>query len=554
MLDLGWLLAVIAVSSLWCVTASRRLSATFDEPTYIRLGLESWHTGTSRKLLDLGTMPLPAHLDTLPLYVCERWRGQPFDLERDLARLLPIARLGTLPFWWLLLIASWVAARRIAGPWAGRLAVLLLACEPNLLAHASLATTDIPVTAALMGLLTHFAASRESRWGSRIGITAGWFALAVLTKASGLVFALLGMAAIDIGRALPAETAGPLWVHRARGLWRDGATVVAIGLGVVFLYCGSDWEVSPSFVKWTHELPAGIGKGIAVWVAEHLRIFSNAGVALMRQLRHNIQGHGVFLFDQVARRAIWYYFPVALLVKTPLPVLLLAAGAAIHPRSLANWACRVALAFLLFSLLCRVQTGIRLILPLLAIGIVGLAGATVSSLTRMRSGLHHRAFLAGAAASVIWLAISAWQVWPQGLCYTNELWGGTRAGYRCLSDSNYDWGQGLKELVHWQKQHRVPDLTVFYYGTDPTLKQLPMRRLEGDPPTPDATAVPDSLRGRTLAVSTTILFGSVRDLPWVRPWVDFLHPFEPVDRTTTFLIYRFPTTGIDDRTFAARER
>jgi hypothetical protein len=537
------------------------LSATFDEPTYIRLGLESWRSGTSRKLLDLGTMPLPAHLQTLPLYLRERWRGQASDTEADMARLLPAARLGTLPFWWLLLITAWVAARRLGGPWASGIAVGFLACEPNLLAHASLATTDIPVTAALLGLFTHFSASRESRWFRRVGLTALWFALAVLTKASGLAFAVLGMIAIEVGQGTAAATtqesclgsATPFGLRMRKLDWRV-LPISALGLALAFLYCGSDWEVSPSFVQWGHSLPEGPGKGVVVWVAEHLKIFSNAGVALARQLRHNIQGHGVFLLDQVAPRAVWYYFPLALTMKAPIPLLLLPVVLlASQPKALGNWACRVAVALLLFSFLCRVQTGIRLVLPLIAVAILGLAAASAEALGRMGPGLWHRLLLGGIWAGVAWVAVSAGHLWPHGLCYINELWGGTRLGYHCLSDSNYDWGQGLKELARWQKTHQVRDLTVFYYGTDPTLRQLPMRRLETESPPRDASVVPASLRGRAVAVGTTILHGSVRELSWVRPWVEYLQHYEPVDRTTTFLIYRFPE-WTEESAVAARHR
>ena len=79
-----------------------------------------------------------------------------------------------------------------------------------------------------------------------------------------------------------------------------------------------------------------------VWIAEHLRIFSNAGVALVRQVRHNVQGHGVFLLDQVEKRAIWYYFPLALSIKSPLPLLALPLLlGVVCRRALGNWACLV---------------------------------------------------------------------------------------------------------------------------------------------------------------------------------------------------------------------
>ena len=75
--NLLWLLACGALSSAWCLTAGRQLGATFDEPVYITRGLEGWQTGSHHGLLRLGTMPLPADVQTFPLYVAERWRGTP---------------------------------------------------------------------------------------------------------------------------------------------------------------------------------------------------------------------------------------------------------------------------------------------------------------------------------------------------------------------------------------------------------------------------------------------------------------------------------------------
>lgn len=549
--EAGWLLFWIAASSIWCVSASARLSATFDEPTYLTLGLESWQTGSSKRLLDLGTMPLPPHVQTLPLHLWERWRHQSFDPTRDLHLLLPVARASNLPFWWLLLVYGWLAGRQLAGTWGGRLAVAFLACEPNLLAHASLATTDVAVSACLLALLYHFHAGRAGTWRQRVLIPALWFALAVLAKASGLIFGLIGMCVVEALYRVERQPEMSSARQRLRVIWaaltgrsfrRELSTICTLGLIAVFAYCGSDWMPSPSFVEWARSLPEGPSRSGMVWFSEHLCIFSNAGMALVRQFRHNVQGHGVFLLDQVERRAIWYYFPLALSIKSPLPWLLvplLLVGMCRH--ALRNWACGAAFALLCFSLVCRVQTGIRLVLPLLSFAAVGLAAALVVArqrlaLTKMRPLLTASGVLSGA-----WLLWAALSVWPEGLCYTNEFWGGTANGYRCLSDSNYDWGQGLKELAAWQQEHHVRDLHVLYYGTDTTIKQLPMKPLKVGELQLGRDNLPSSVQGRTLAVGTTIVYGSVsQQFSDLHKLAQSLRRLTPVSRTATFLIYRLP--------------
>ena len=66
------------------------------------------------------------------------------------------------------------------------------------------------------------------------------------------------------------------------------------------------------------------------------------------------------------------------LVVVLTPVIL----AFVRPRALANWACVAAAGLILFSLTCRVQLGIRLMLPLAALAIVGLAAGIVESVRK----------------------------------------------------------------------------------------------------------------------------------------------------------------------------
>jgi hypothetical protein len=399
--DWLWFLAWGIASSLWCWTAAQELGATFDEPIYVRRGLDGWRTGSHQGLLQLGTMPLPVDVGTLPLYLWERWHGIRLDPVGDLEQILPWARAGTLVFWWLLLFYVRLAGRQLAGPWGGRLAVALVACEPVLLAHASLATTDIAITACLLALVYHYRIGRDRSWFWRVAVPAIWFAAAMLAKASGLVFGLVCLSVVELEyrfrknngsawiawwqsafakRTQELPTPRPQFSSLLQPFRRDLAQIIAGGLLLTFLYCGSDWRADPSFVEWAHRLPDGTSSRALVWSAEHLRIFSNAGEGLVRQVKHNVRGHGTYLLGQMADRSIWYYFPVALTIKLSLPLLMLPLLlVVIRPQALANWACLAALALLALSVTYRVQIGIRLVLPLVALAAVGLAAAAVNA-------------------------------------------------------------------------------------------------------------------------------------------------------------------------------
>jgi hypothetical protein len=569
-IDRAWLLVVGLASSAWCLSAAAELGATFDEPIYMARGLDGWRRGTHGPLLSVGTMPLPTDVATLPLYLYERWTGTQFDFRAGAhSRPLFWARSTTLVFWWLLLIFAMRIGRDLAGPWGGRLAVTFLACDPNLLAHAALATTDIAAAALFLAVAWSFARGRTEPAWRRVVVPGIWFGLALLAKASALVFVPLAWALIEWQRKRSATARSVIRKNSdSRGTLANSATTPAsgedsagpapaafrrdvthiglIGVLLLFVLCGCDWEAEPSFVKWADALPESQTKELWRGVAGNLKVFPNAGVGLVKQIRHNVRGHSTYLLGTADARGLWYYYPVLYTIKIPEPWLLLPGLLLVtRPRALANWACLVAAGLAVYCLTCRVQIGIRLMLPWLALGLTGLAAAVVVS---VRSGIRKNSaaagvrssellripLLVGVSAGVVWLAWSALALWPDNLRYVNRFWGGPEHGHLLVSDSNFDWGQGLPELARWQREHGVEELDVCHVGTDPLLAELPMR------PVPlhqmNVPEMLDHVRGRWLAVSATWLYGAyVRD----SEVVTYLRGLEPAARTSTFFLFDF---------------
>jgi hypothetical protein len=567
--DWVWLVVCGVASSAWCISASTQIGATFDEPGYLARGLEFWRTGNHAAQLKLGTMPLPMDLASLPLYVSERLQGAQLDFRGDdLRAALPWARAVTLGFWWLLLTYVLLAGRRLAGSWAARIAVALVACEPCFLAHACLATSDVAVTACLMALVYHFQIGRAGQWIWRVGVPGIWLGVALLSKASALAFGPLCLGVVELERLVRtrawATSANELTISRFRWLvtpirpfLRELVQMGTIAMVLTFVYCGSDWETQASFVKWAHQLPEGPAATATVWVADHLCIFPNAGDGLVRQIGHNLRGHPVYLFGETNARAIWYYFPLALSVKLSLPLLLLPLVlAALRPRSLLNWACLAAGCLLVYSLNCRVQIGIRFMLPLVALAIIGLSAAVVETWRAHASSWSRRALKVLVSGGIAWTSIAAIAVWPNGLCYSNEIWGGTPNGYRYLSDSNYDWGQGLHELARWRDANDVEVLDVWYFGTDSAIADAGFRYAElHKSDSPDPGTVVCSIPGRYLAASVTLLHGAygITRNPTAtktkqQSIADYLRERKPVARTNTFFIFDFgdPITRVNE--------
>jgi hypothetical protein len=186
----------------------------------------------------------------------------------------------------------------------------------------------------------------------------------------------------------------------------------------------------------------------------------------------------------------------------------------------------------------RVQLGVRFVLPLVALAIVGIAAGVAGAARDCPGPGRRRVLLAAAVAAVVWQGVAAARVWPHGLTYANELWGGPAAAYRYVSDSNYDWGQGLRELERWRVARGLTGLAIWYFGTDPAIARLPLSPVGFEQGIGGAGDVAAAAGARYLAVSTSLLYG--------RLWTDsqrraaaFLRSRLPVDRTATYLIYDF---------------
>jgi hypothetical protein len=553
--DVLWLVAFGVASSAWCLAAAARVGATFDEPLYVKAGLTHWRTGSNKLLMRAGTMPLSADVQAMPVYLWERARGEPFDPVLELHTVLPVFRAANLVFWWLLLAYAMRLGRTFGGAWGGRLAVALVACDPNLLGHAALATTDIALVACMMVLIYHFhhCYTPGAGWKRRVLVPGLLYGVALSAKASALAFGpqvMLVLGLWNLARAgvlTPPSGSSPrakiaFWWHATYQFRKDLVAIGCVGMATVFAFCGSDWGAEPTFIKWADKLPDGDLKRVMTPVSRELKIFTNAGEGLMQQIKHNFRGHGTYLLGQWHPRATPAYFPLALSMKAPLAaVALFLAALVAHPRRFLIPTAGAALILLAFTPNCRVQIGIRFMFPLVVLGYVTVAAAVGGAWADRAEGARVRAVPRGlVAALLVAMAGTAAWVWPHGLSYFNQAWGGPEAGRELLHDSNYDWGQGLPELREWNASHNGGEpLSLWYFGSDvdadrPPLvrKQLSWIPLQGEGDTPRVCAT------KYLAVSAALFSNNPAPTPPHAARLAWIKGQSPVARTRYFAIYQ----------------
>ncbi|MBP3959243.1 hypothetical protein J8F10_28700 [Gemmata sp. G18] len=553
--DALWLLAFGVVSSAWCLTAAAQFGATFDEPLYVKAGLTSWRTGSNKLLMRAGTMPLPVDVQTLPVYLWEQYRGHEFDPLLELHTVLPICRATNLVFWWLALIYSMRLGRAFGGVWGGRLAVALVACDPNFLGHAALATTDIALLAGMLMLVYHFhyCYTPGASWKRRVLVPGLLYGLAITAKASAMVFGTQAMLVLGVWNLAKAGVLTPppgssLW-GKTMHLWhatyqfrKDSVAIGFIGFAFVFSYCGCDWGTEPTFIKWADALPEGDLKQTMVPISRELKIFTNAGEALVHQIKHNIRGHGTYLLGEWHARATPTYFPLALSMKVPLPALvLLLTALVVHPRRLLLPTAGVALILFAFTPNCRVQIGIRFVFVLMALAYITAGAAIARGWAEQGAGGSGRVvprWLVGALIAAL-AGTTAW-VWPHGLSYFNQAWGGMPVGSTLLHDSNYDWGQGLPELRSWNTHHNNNEpLAVWYFGTDPDIMYPPLAWLNLSwLPVVPGDDMGHYCQTKYVAVSVAILSNNPAPTPQHKVRLEWVRARQPVARTTHFFIYQ----------------
>ena len=468
-------------------------SATWDEPEHLAAGIELLDRG--RYEYDTEHPPLARLLIALGPYLAgARSFGTPppdgTQEGKDIlyanahpAEYLTLARLGTLPFLALLLWATWLWGRHVLGSErAALLPVALLISAPPILGHAGLASLDI--AAAATGLLAFYALQRWLESGrpgdaAAAGLASG---LAVGTKFSAVPFLGLALPALALVRALTG--ARPPGAPRpAARPWVLGLALLVLGtLLVLWLaYAPRTTDVSGVNVRFTWAVgyllaQSGFDHTLGVWLS-HLwlpREAKDLVNGVMAVKAHNDTGHRAFLLGQVGEHGWWYFYLVALAVKTPLP--LLAGGVAgLGWLARVGWQERAAgrlaplVLFLVIlgfaSLFSRINIGIRHVLvlyPLLALGAAYLLQRAWRNRSAARGAVARAGGTALLAALLTWQFSVLWRAYPDYLPYFNETVTQPRT---VLVDSDLDWGQDLRRLELRAAQLRIPRLWLAYLGT-----------------------------------------------------------------------------------------
>ncbi len=443
------------------VTTAVQQTPTIDEPVYVATAAEYLHGQGIRYNPEhppLGKLVIAVGVAIADPHVDTAFDGPQIDLGPHLLyesgndpwRLMFWGRLPVIVLTLLFGLVVFAFARELAGTAAGLAALALYAFSPDVIAHGSLATLDVPTAGFLLTSvwLLWRARVRPRRYVPLAGLALG---AALATKMSALpaVPVFMGLAALSVWSAC-RDT-----VTRRR-LLRALAAAAVTAVAAIAVVWASYLVVDPR-LRWTSQEPVPVVHGLRGTLVDLLP-FPQAYADGMRVQFHfeNYPWEG-FLFGRVYTGHLWYYLPAALLVKTPLGLLALWAAGAVALVAVRRL--RPAAPYLLVPagvLLASAMTGSRdfgtrytLFLPMF----LTVAAGCVLAVRR-------RWATAGTVALVLFVAVSSLRTFPFYLPYSNEAFGGPARTHLRLHDSNVDWGQDLGRLAD-RLRERYPNERIW---------------------------------------------------------------------------------------------
>jgi 4-amino-4-deoxy-L-arabinose transferase-like glycosyltransferase len=524
---------MIGVACAVVASTSSEFGPTWDEPEHLAAGMELLDQGLYQ--YDLQHPPLGRLMIALgPWLAGAHSRGNPPPDGRveglailrggaggDAARILRLARAGMLPFLALLLLASWYVARSVLDPPGALLAAAFVASTPTLLGHAGLAALDVPAAGtcllAIFMLQRWMDAPRAPR-AFAFALAAG---IAIATKLSAIPFLLVAGVTLALAhRACGAVRAA----HPVRDTVLALVTIGAV-INLAYGWHFSDWTGADHRYSQTlnylfgtsggaHDAAYRLAAGLPLPDGWRLMIGGIQAVQV-----HNAQGHLSYLLGENSTNGWWYFYPVTLSAKTPLPMLLLGmAGLLLMLRG--GWRERDArtlmppLAFLsILVFACsfsHINIGVRHVLVLLPLLAIGAAYASVALWRSVRRELR-----IGVVVLLAWQLSVLPRAWPDYLAWFNEA---VAEPAHVSVDSDLDWGQDLLRLERRLAQLKVEHVAIAYSGSVD---------LENEP-LPPFERLPPGVRTRGWVAISALARAEARG---GYGWLDFHRPVERIGRT-----------------------
>jgi hypothetical protein len=314
-----WLtLLAVLVGLALSVDAIFQSSATYDEVAYLRIAARWWRTGDQTEITRMGSPLTFWKLQQVPVLWTLDHTGQREWIDDPIAnqrKLLPMVRLGSLWIWLLAIATTAAWARQSYGPRAMALAAWLFALSPNLIAHGTLATMELPLVAATTLMFWFFWRFLDSPRWPWFWISACAAGLAFSCKFTAVVFPpILGviwwLSSWQAAKNHPIRLTFTVSSRMLAFVTVMLVTNVAL-TGFARIPLSTSQGQHPSLERW-------IGTNAARRIARLYEApLPQDWVGFATQMHHQASGGPSYLWGERRVRGWWYYYFVALAVKVP---------------------------------------------------------------------------------------------------------------------------------------------------------------------------------------------------------------------------------------------
>lgn len=372
-----------------------------------------------------------------------------YQSGNDAGSLIYSARFVNIILGVLLIILITYICYKFGGLTAAAIGALLSSFQPIFLAHNHLANTETAVALFSTGAfyaLYKYLKLENRKW---LFLTIIFFALAIVSKYTAVIF-------------LPIVTVLLLVKSLKSGKFNLKSASIGFLLFIVITWLvllivyGFKLDIIPTLTEATRN--SGYAK------LSYVRFLAIPGLffkGLFMITGHAIDGHPSFLLGQFSKTGWWYYFPVALILKTPTPFLILFGITAANIKKLLrnNFYLNICLlvaifGFLAVAMFSKTNIGVRHLMPIFPFMIIFVSQlATISKSTWVKILV---------VILILWQIISVSFNFKNQIAYFNDFIG-SKNGYKYLSDSNFDWGQNLIEIKKYIEKNNIKNYFIQYF-------------------------------------------------------------------------------------------
>lgn len=486
--------ALLLVFALQLIHVARLYSANWDEAHHLYDGYNIWTKHDYRSNAEVPPLiKLAAALPLLPMHLASPppqgesqaleafLDGRAFVFGNGGDRVLFPARMACMAFTLLLAGLLYTATREMFGEVAALGALALFVFDPNVLAHGTLVSTDLGSACFIFGAVYAFYRYAKKPAPIRLVLAGLLTGLAMCTKFTG-IFVLPMLVLLAGVEALLARSPAVL----ARRL-AACAVIFICAWAVIWAFYGFRYapapaglELSPKLTPYIASMPSKTNAAELSLIAKW-HLLPESYIWGLANTKKTEWEYTSYFFGRMYRHGPWQYFPVAFLIKSTLPLLILLGLLPFlwfkredrHAREL----CFVLVPVLFYFGLVttsHMDIGARHLMPVYPF-LYSLAGVSVAHAFHRR-----RVWAMPAMFLLLWQVATSVRVAPDYMAYGNEAWGGPSQVHRYLSDSNVDWGQQLKSVKQYLDRNHIQNCWFAYFpdgAVQPSDYGVPCRRL-----------------------------------------------------------------------------